>query len=53
MRGKRKRGRGGMHDKGACMVGGHAWQGEAYMTRGHVWQGACMVGEHVCRRDGH
>ena len=29
---------GGMHGRGACVVGGYVWQG------GHAWQGACMVG---------
>ena len=28
---------------GACMAGGHAWQGGMH-GGGHVWQGACMVG---------
>ena len=47
-------GRGGMHGRGACMVGacvagGHVWQGGmcgrgACVAGGHVWWGACMAG---------
>ena len=38
---------GGMHGRGACKVGWHAWQG-------HAWQGECMAGGGVHgRRDGH
>ena len=43
-------GGGGMHGRGACMVGG-AWQGGVH-GRGHAWQGACMAGG-VCMAGGH
>ena len=33
----------GMHGKGACMVGGHVWQG-CMCGIGHVWLGACVEG---------
>ena len=37
---------------GACMAGGHPWQGVMHgrgecVAGGHVWQGACMVGGHA------
>ena len=40
---------GGMHGRGTCMAGGHAWQGGMHDRggmhgRGHVWQGVCMAG---------
>ena len=51
-------GGGGVHGVGACMAGacvegGHAWQG-GMCGGGHAWQGACVVGgvygkgEHAC-----
>ena len=46
---------GGVHGEGACMVGGHVWQGACVAGgmhgRGGVWQGgmhsrrACMTGD--------
>ena len=48
-------GGGGVHDRGACMVGGCivgacmaggcVWQGGC--GRGHAWQGMCMARGHV------
>ena len=47
---------GGVHGRGACVVGGmcgrvHVWQGACMAggvhDRGHVWQGACMAGGHA------
>ena len=41
---------GGMHGRGVCGRGGHAWQRRRVCVagdmhgRGHVWQGACVVG---------
>ena len=29
---------------GACMAGGHVWQGGMHEGERHVWQGACMAG---------
>ena len=46
---------------GACVAGGHAWQGAcmagAMHGRGHAWQegcvvGACMTGEMATAADG-
>ena len=34
---------GGMHGKGACVVGRHVWQGGMH-GRGCAWQGVCMAG---------
>ena len=43
----------GMHGRGACMVGGHAWWGACVAGsvhgRGRVWWRACVVGG-VCGR---
>ena len=41
--------------EGACVAGGHAWQGAclaggACMAEGYARQGACMAGGHVCPR---
>ena len=39
---------GGMHDRGAYMAEGHAWQGGVpgggMHGKGYAWQGACMAG---------
>ena len=37
---------------GAYVVRGHAWQREACMVGGMFARG-CVLGGHVCRRDGH
>ena len=35
-----------MHDRGACVAGGHAWQGGCMVGRawGCAWQGICIAG---------
>ena len=46
------RGGGGMHGRGACMVGGggHVWWGGMH-DRGCAWQGVCMA-RGVCMAGG-
>ena len=39
-------GRGACVAGGACMVVGGAWG--ACVAGGHAWQGACVTGGHVC-----
>ena len=42
-----------MDGRGACVAGGHAWQGGVHGGGGHAWQGgmhgfgACMAGGYV------
>ena len=51
MGGGRVHGRGeGLHGRGACVAGGHAWW-EACMAGGHVWQGV-MHGGRACMARG-
>ena len=46
------RGGGGVHGRGVCMAGGHAWQGGMF-GRGHAWQRGMHGRGHVWQGDVH